>query len=65
MRYRGMIGKSRTLDYAALLAAFGAIQQGLPEMQMQLAGYYGWVFIAVAGIMAYLRAKTNGPVGDK
>lgn len=65
MKYKGWIKKSRTYDYAAMLAIAGAVLQALPMLQDYLAGNYGFVFMVVSVIVAYLRAKTNGPVGQK
>ena len=63
--YTGIIKKSRTYDYAALLAVFGAALQSLPMLQTVLAGHYGLVFMGVSVIVAYLRHKTTGAAGDK
>lgn len=65
MKYEGVIKKSRTYDYAALVGIFGAIQQTLPGVQEQLGEYYGWVFMAVAAGIAFYRHKTTTPVGAK
>ena len=65
MKYKGIIKKSRTMDYAALLAIGGTVLQTLPMLQDQLQGNYGYVFMGVSVIVAILRSKTNGPVGDK
>ena len=65
MIYKGLIKRSHTMDYAALLATFGVIQQLLPMIEESLAGYYGYVFMAVGIVVALLRQKTKGPVGEK
>lgn len=65
MKYQGKIRKSRTYDYAALLAIMGAALQTLPMLQEQLSGYYGYIFMSASVITAYLRSKTTGPVGEK
>jgi hypothetical protein len=65
MKYKGIIKKSRTYDYAALLAVFGAVLQSLPMLQDMLEGHYGVVFMVVSMIVAFLRHKTSGPVGAK
>jgi len=65
MKYNGLIKKSRTYDYAALLAIFGAVLQSLPGLQDLLADNYGSVFMIVSVITAYLRHKTTGAVGAK
>ncbi len=53
------------MDYAALLTTFGVIQQSLPMIEESLKGYYGYVFMAVGIVVALLRQKTKGPVGEK
>ena len=63
--YKGLIKQSHTMDYAALLTTFGVIQQSLPMIEENLAGYYGYVFMAVGVVVALLRQKTKGPVGAK
>ena len=65
MTYKGLIKKSRTLDAAALLTIFGAVQQYLPYIQDKLAGNYGYVFGGVGVLVAYLRFVTTKPVGEK
>lgn len=63
--YKGVIKKSRTYDYAAMLAVCGAVLQALPMLQEYLAGNYGFAFMVVSVLVAYLRHKTTGPVGQK
>lgn len=53
------------MDYAAVLAMFGVLLQNLPVLQEQLAGYYGYVFVGVSLIVAYLRTKTDTHLNDK
>ncbi len=65
MKYNGVIKKSKTMDYAALLAIFGAILQGLPMIQEQLEGNYGFIFMFVSVIVAVLRMKTTQGLEDK
>lgn len=65
MKYKGIIKKSRTYDYAALLAVFGAVLQTMPAMQDMLADHYGTAFMVVSIVVAYLRHKTTGPAGAK
>jgi len=64
-KYKGVIKKSKTMDYAALLGVFGAVLQALPMLQEQLAGNYGYVFMAVSVGVAYLRAKTTEGLNEK
>lgn len=63
MTYKGFITKCRTYDFAAIIAVLGVVQQGLPYIQEQLGGWYGWIFIGVGGAIAYYRKITTGPVG--
>ena len=65
MAYNGLIKKSRTYDYAALLAVFGAVLQTLPGLQSILQDNYGIVFMVVSVVVAVLRQKTTGAVGAK
>ena len=65
MKYNGIIKKSKTMDYAALLAIFGAVLQALPMIQEQLNGNYGFVFMFVSAIVAVLRIKTNQGLDEK
>ena len=65
MKYNGIIKKSRTYDYAALLAVFGAVLQSMPMLQGMLAEHYGVVFMLVSAVTAFLRHKTTGAAGDK
>jgi len=62
MKYTGQIKGSRTYDFAAVLAGFGAIEQSLPQVKVLLGDYYGLVFISIAVIVAVLRKVTTGPV---
>lgn len=65
MTYKGIIKKSRTYDYAALLAVAAVVLQALPMLQDKLAGNYGYVFMGVSVVVAFLRHKTTGAVGAK
>ena len=65
MKYKGIIKKSRTYDYAALLAIAAVVLQTLPFLQDKLAGNYGYVFMGVSVVVAFLRHKTTGPAGAK
>lgn len=64
MKYQGVIKKSRTLDAAALLGIFGAIQATLPGLGLD-PSTVGYINMGLAVAIAYLRFKTNGPVGQK
>jgi len=63
--YKGVIKKSRTLDAAALIAVLGVIEANFGLLREMLGEHYGISYIAIAAIMAWLRVKTTGPVGDK
>ena len=65
MKYKGIIKKSRTMDYALLLVIFGTVLQALPMVQDQLQGNYGFIFMGLSIITAVLRAKTTQALGDK
>ena len=65
MKYKGFLQGSRTYDFAAILAAFGAVEQNLPMVKEQLGDYYGFVFMGVAVVVAVLRKVTTKPVGQK
>lgn len=57
--------KSKTINFAALLAAFGVIETQLPQIQDSLGDYYGFILIAVGAIVASLRVVTKVPLSDK
>lgn len=58
-----MIKGYKTLIFAALLAAFGALQIGLPAVQKFIdPTWYGWITIAVAVIVAVLRVFTSSSI---
>lgn len=63
MKYKGVVKGSRTYDMAAIIAAFGVVEQNLPMVKEQLGDHYGFIFIGVAIIVAVLRKITTGPVG--
>lgn len=65
MTYKGLIAKSRTYDFAAVIAVFGVVEQNLPLVREQLGDWYGWIFMAVSGAIIYYRKTTTGPVGGK
>ena len=65
MKYKGLIKKSRTYDFAGVLAVFGVIEMNLPLVKEQLGDWYGFIFIGVAVAVVLLRRVTTGPVGDK
>jgi hypothetical protein len=64
MTYEGFINKSRTYDLAAVTAILTAIQPFIPQLeltqnQITIAG------MILAGLIAYFRKITTGPVGEK
>jgi len=65
MKYRGIVKRSRTLDAAVLVAVLGAVELNFPLLQDMLGEWYGVSYIFIAGLMAYLRFVTTGPVGQK
>jgi Mg2+/citrate symporter len=68
MRYQGVIKKSRTLDAAAALAFVNAV---FPVLQTNLPAFglttqeMAAVNIIGAAVIAFLRFRTTGPVGEK
>ncbi len=64
MQYQGITKKSRTLDLAGLLAVLGAVQVALPDLALP-PQYNGIVTMIVGVLVAFLRFKTTGPVGEK
>ena len=65
MTYKGLIAKSRTYDFAAIVAVFGVVEQNLPLVREQLGGWYGWILMGISGAIIYYRKTTTGAVGDK
>jgi hypothetical protein len=65
MKYKGVIKKSKTMDYAALVGIGGVVLQTLPMIQDQLQGNYGYVFMAVSVGVAWLRTKTDSALDEK
>lgn len=63
--YKGLIKKSRTLDLSAIVATMGVLEMNLPMVRESLGSNYGWIFIGIAAVGAFLRMKTTGKVGDK
>lgn len=64
-KYRGFLRSSRTYDYGALLAIFGAIQIAFPALEPYLKDFYGIAFVLAGALVGWLRYKTTGPVGEK
>lgn len=64
-KYKGLISKSRTYDFAAIVAVLGMVEQNLPLVREQLGNWYGWILMAISGAIIYYRKTTTGPVGVK
>lgn len=68
MKYKGVIKKSRTLDVLALFTVLTAVQ---PLAMDVLAGFglspkwVGLSNLVMIAVLAYLRFRTTGPVGEK
>jgi hypothetical protein len=68
MAYNGMIQKSRTYDALAVFSVLSALQPLAMDLLQQFALSPKWVSLSnfvMIGILAYLRFKTTGPVGQK
>ena len=63
--YKGLIAKSRTFDFAAIVGVLGVLEQNLPLVREQLGNWYGWMLMAISGAIVYYRKTTTGPVCDK
>jgi hypothetical protein len=66
--YKGLIKKSRTYDFAALLVILGAVQVALPTLlgPFSLSPEITGAATALIGlIVVILRTVTTGPVGEK
>lgn len=57
--------KSRTLQFAALVAVLGVLELNLGLLQEALGDWYGGVFIFISVISAFLRVITTVPLEDK
>lgn len=58
--------RSKTMIFSALLAALGAAQLALPGLAEALSPkVYGWATLAVAVLVAVLRAVTEEPLSEK
>ena len=53
--------KSKTINFAAVLGMFGAVQAALPSLQID-PEVYGYINMGVAVAIAYLRTVTTQPV---
>ena len=57
--------KSRTLQFAALVAVLGVLEINLGLLEDALGDWYGIVFIVISMITAFLRVVTIAPLSDK
>ena len=58
--------KSKTMNFAMILAIFGALQANLPALQGVISpAAYGWITLGVALAVAALRAVTSKPLSAK
>ena len=57
--------KSKTINFALLLAVFGAVEQNLPLVKGMVGDNYGWIMMGVAAIVAALRVVTTQPLSEK
>jgi len=69
MIYNGLIKKSRTLDLALVSQVVDGVAAGFlfytPEQIGITLPIYAGVRMGINALQAYLRYKTNGPVGIK
>lgn len=66
--YDGMIKGSRTFDALAVFTILSVLQPLAMDVLTQWSFSPKWVSLAnfvMIGILAYLRFKTTGPVGEK
>ncbi len=58
--------KSKTINFAVILAVFGAAQISLPAIQGFIpAEAFGWITLVVSMAVAALRAVTTKPLQEK
>ena len=58
--------KSKTLNFAAVLAIFGAAQANLSLLQEVISPpMYGWLTFGFAVVVALLRVLTTKPLSEK
>lgn len=68
MQYEGIIKKSRTFDALAAFTILTAVQPLAMDVLTQFELSPKWIGLTnlvMIGLLAYLRFKTTGPVGDK
>ena len=58
--------KSKTINFAVLLALFGAAQANLPVVQEFISPeIFGYITLGIAIVVAMLRAYTTKPLSEK
>ena len=58
--------KSKTINFALLLALFSAAQLNLPAVQSFMTPkVYGWTYLVIAIAVGVLRAVTTQPLTEK
>ena len=63
---KGLIKKSRTLDFNAIFLVTLALEQNLPILENQIpVTFYPYILFALIIANVILRFMTSGPVGDK
>lgn len=68
MAYGGIIKRSRTLDMLAVFTVLSAVQPLAMDLLPQFGLSPKWISLSnflMIGLLAYLRFKTTGAVGDK
>ena len=59
------MSKSKTMWFAAILAALGVVQTQLPELKELLHDWYPLMTVGVAAAVAALRMVTRVPLSEK
>jgi len=57
--------KSKTINFAYLLAILGVVEQNFGMVSNLLGKYQGVFYILIAGIVAILRIWTTQPLSEK
>lgn len=56
--------KSKTINAAVIIAVLGVVELNMPLIRDNLGDFYGFSYIAIAVIMAWLRFKTNEGISN-
>ena len=59
------VAKSKTINFAMLLAIASTVAQNMEALAPYLGQYGGLAGVAIAAIIAGLRVVTTQPLGDK